>query len=120
MYRMPSRTGAVPDGMRYIVSGTAALSTPVDGGGEIVIAVLDRDDVVGLTALTRQAAAARVVATSDLAVLFVPVTVLDGLVKTRARLARDIGQEIDNRRKLARTAFEGAGFVLPRDSRMIA
>ncbi len=114
------RTGSVPDGMRYIVSGTAALSAPVDGGGEVVIAVLDRDDVVGLTALTRQTAAARVVATTDLAVLSVPVGVLDGLVKTRARLARDIGQEIDNRRQLARTAFEGAGMALPRDSRMIA
>ena len=52
--------------------------------------------------------------------LFVPVGVLDGLVKTRARLARDIGQEIDNRRQLARTAFEGVGVTLPRDSRMIA
>ena len=52
--------------------------------------------------------------------LFVPVGVLDGLVKTRPRLARDIGQEIDNRRTLAYAALEAAGVDVPPGTRLIA
>lgn len=111
----------VPDGMRYIVSGSATIATPIEVGAEVRFAVLDRDDVIGLTALTRQSVSARVTAASDLALLFVPVAVLDGLVKTRPRLARDIGQELDNRRGLAYEALEAAGIDVPRgSSRMIA
>lgn len=111
---------AVPDGMRYVVSGTAAIATPVEAGAEVPFAVLDRDDVLGLTALTRQGVAARITATTDLAVLFVPVGVLDELVATRPRLARDIGQEIDNRRRLARAALLAAGIEVPTGSQLIA
>jgi len=110
----------VPDGMRYIVSGTASIATPIDAGAEVRFATLDRDDVLGLTALTRQGVSARITATSDLAVLFVPVAVLDGLVKSRPKLARDIGQEIDNRRTLAYAALETAGVDVPNGSRLIA
>ena len=110
----------VPDGMRYIVSGTASIAAPVEAGAEVRFGNLDRHDILGLTALTRQGAAARVTATSDLAVLFVPTAVLDGLVKTRPKLARDIGQEIDNRRKLADKALDAAGVAAPAGSRIIA
>jgi small-conductance mechanosensitive channel len=103
----------VPEGMRYIVSGTASIGTPLDAGAEVTFAMLDRDDVLGLTALTRQGVSARVTATSDLAVLLIPVAVLDRLVKTRPRLARDIGQEIDNRRSLADKALEAIGADVP-------
>ncbi len=103
------RPFVVPNGMRYVVSGTATISSPVAGGGDVPFAVLDRDDVLGLTALTRQGVTARVVATTDLAVLFVPVGVLDQLVKSRPRLARDIGQELDNRLHQAREALRSAG-----------
>lgn len=110
----------VPDGMRYVVSGTATLTTPVDVGAEVTFAVLDRDDVLGLTALTRQGVSARIVATTDLAVLFVPTAVLDRLVKTRPKLARDIGLEIDNRLRQAREALARVGVDVPTSSRLIA
>lgn len=110
----------VPEGMRYIVSGSAAIGTPIETGAEVRFGVLDRDDVLGLTALTRQGVSARITATTDLAVLYVPVAVLDGLVKTRPRLARDIGQEIDNRRGLAYKALEAAGVDVPKGARLIA
>lgn len=111
----------VPDGMRYVISGSATLGTPIEAGAEVKFAVLDRDDVMGLTALTRQGVSARITALTDLAVLFVPVAVLDDLVKSRPRLARDIGQELDNRRTLAYKALEAAGVDVPRgSSRMIA
>jgi len=110
----------VPDGMRYIMSGTASIATPIEAGAEVKFSTLHRHDVLGLTALTRQGVSARVVATTDMAVLFVPVAVLDGLVKTRPKLARDIGQEIDNRRSLAAKALAAAGVEVPVGSRLIA
>lgn len=111
---------AVPDGMRYILTGTATIATPIEAGAEVKFSTLQRHDVLGLTALTRQGVSARVTAATDLAVLFVPTAVLDGLVKTRPRLARDIGQEIDNRRTLAYKALEMAGVEVPSGSRLIA
>lgn len=111
---------AVPDGMRYVVSGTASISTPVESGGDVTFALIDRDDVVGLTALTRQGVAARITATSDLAVLFVPTAVLDQLVKTRPRLARDIGIEMDNRQARAREALRSAGVEDPGSTSLMA
>ena len=101
--------GEVPLGMRYIISGSASLSVLAPDGQEIAFALLDRDDVLGLTALTRQGVAARARAVSDLALLFVPVAVLDMLVKTRPRLARDVGVAIDHRATQARDAFQAAG-----------
>lgn len=111
----------VPDGMRYIVSGTATLSTPIDVGAEVSFGTLSRGDVLGLTALTRQGVSARITAATDLAVLLVPTEVLDELVKTRPRLARDIGQEIDNRLGQAKLALQAAGVVVESgSSRLIA
>jgi small-conductance mechanosensitive channel len=111
---------AVPDGMRFVLEGTASIATPADVGAEVRFAVLDRDDPIGLTALTRQNVAAKVVAVTDLAVLFVPTAVLDGLVKTRPRLARDIGLELDNRRAMAEKALQTAGVELSDRWRLIA
>jgi CRP-like cAMP-binding protein len=110
------RVGTVPDGMRFILSGTVALAAPVATGGELPVSQLGRKDVLGLAALTRQTVAVSATAASDLAVLFVPVAVLDTLVKTRPALARDIGVEIDNRRVRAVAALQRAGLDEPLDS----
>lgn len=111
---------AVPDGMRYIMAGTATIATPIEAGSEVRFAVLDHGDVLGLTALTRQGVAAKIVAATDLSVLFVPTGVLDTLVKTRPRLARDIGIEMDNRREMAAKALAAAGVEMPGGWRLIA
>jgi small-conductance mechanosensitive channel len=110
------RVATVPDGMRFILTGSVQLATPVPGGGELPVSQLVRKDVLGLAALTRQAVAVSATASSELAVLWVPVAVLDRLVKTRPALARDIGTEIDNRRNRTLTALEKAGYDEPRDS----
>lgn len=111
----------VPDGMRYVISGTAALYASLESGIEVVFANLSAGDVMGLTALTRQGVSARITATSDLSVLFVPTAVLDALVTSRPRLARDIGLEIDNRLSRAKAALAAAGVEVDLDSsRLIA
>ena len=103
------RAGTVPDGIRVIVSGIVELSVPGTQGARVPVTQLQRDDVLGLTALTRQAVASEVVALADLAVLFVPAPVIDALVKARPALARDIGQAIDSRQDLGERALERAG-----------
>ncbi|MEQ1735602.1 MAG: cyclic nucleotide-binding domain-containing protein, partial [Rhodoglobus sp.] len=111
----------VPDGLRYVISGTATLRVSLASGFELPFATLSAGDVMGLTALTRQGVSARITATTDLAVLFVPTDVLDVLVKTRPRLARDIGQELDNRLTRAKSALEAAGVEVELgSSRLIA
>ncbi|MDQ2699649.1 MAG: mechanosensitive ion channel, partial [Actinomycetota bacterium] len=108
------RPQEVPDGHRYIISGSCQMAAPIEEGAEMPFATFEPGDVMGLTALTRQGLAARVTALTDVAVLFVPVAVLDELVKTRPRLARDIGQELDNRRTWAKAALGSVGVEAPR------
>jgi small-conductance mechanosensitive channel len=103
------RATAVPDGMRYILTGNATLDIAIDGTA-VPIDVLGPKDFVGLTSLTRQVAGMNCTATTDVAVLFVPVAVLDTIVKTRPGLARDIGIEVDNRRERALAALKGEGY----------
>ena len=108
------RPQEVPNGHRYIISGSCQMAAPIEEGAEMPFATFEPGDVMGLTALTRQGLAARVTALTDVAVLFVPVAVLDELVKTRPRLARDIGQELDNRRTWAKAALDSVGVEAPR------
>lgn len=103
--------GDVPNGMRYLLDGVAVLSITAKSGEEVPFGVLNPGDVLGLTALTRQGVAARGTATTDLAVLFVPLAVLDALVRTRPRLARDVGTAIDLRQSQATAALETAGLT---------
>jgi small-conductance mechanosensitive channel len=103
------RVGAVPDGIRIIVSGAVELSVPASQGSRVPVTQLQRDDVIGLTALTRQVVGADVTAITDLAVIFIPTVVIDTVVKARPALARDIGQAIDSRQDLGHRALSAAG-----------
>lgn len=103
------RAGGVPDGVRVIISGNVELSVPASRGAMLPVGKLGRDDVLGVTALTRQVAGAEVIALVDLAVLYVPLPVIDELVRTRPDLARDMGQAIDARLKLVAQALRDAG-----------
>ena len=109
-----------PEGMRYIISGTAAISTSAEVGAVVVFESLGRGDVLGLTAITRQGMAARTSATSELEVLLVPTELLDELVATSPQFARDIGSAIDLRRARANEALRAVGVSLPDSARVIA
>ena len=114
------RAMAVPDGVRYIVSGRAEMAAISDDGRILKVAEFHEDDALGLTSVTRQGIASSVTALTDLAVLLVPVGTLDELVKTRPALAREFGKEIDNRRERTFEAFANAGLAPPAGSRLVA
>lgn len=114
------RPMAVPDGVRYIVEGRAEMTAIAEDGRILKVTEFHEDDALGLTSLTRQGIASSVTAVTDLAVLLVPVEVLDELVMTRPALARDFGKEIDNRRARTFEAFADAGLAPPSGSRLVA
>lgn len=98
------RSGAIPDTTGVIAVGSAQLSAPTEDGGEIPLGMLGVNDFVGLTALTREKLYTTIVATTDVTLVTVSVPVLEGLVRRRPTLAREIGQTIDNRRRMAQAA----------------
>ena len=103
------REGQVPDGIRVIIEGVVELQVPASQGGAVPVIQLKRDDLLGLTALTRQAVGASATALADAAVLYIPVSIVDTLVKTRPGLARDIGAAIDYRQGLGDKALSEVG-----------
>jgi small-conductance mechanosensitive channel len=103
------RGGTVPDAVRVILSGTVELYVLASKGARLPVATLGRDDVLGVTALTRQVAGAEVVAVTDVAVLYIPLAIIDALVRTHPDLARDMGEAIDTRHRLVSRALSDAG-----------
>ncbi len=121
--------GSVPEGMRFILTGTAVLSVravekttvgAAESGAEIAITELGRLEIIGLTSLTRQAVAATITAVTDLAVILVPNATLDRLVESNPQLAVDLGAEIDNRRGKTEAVLAEHGFRRHRDDRFTA
>ena len=55
-------------------------------------------DYLGQTALTREAMLTTAIARNEVAVLVVPATALDQIVRSTPALARDMGDVIDRRR----------------------
>jgi small-conductance mechanosensitive channel len=114
------KPGQVPDGVRVILEGVAELQVPASQGAVVPVVQLKRDDLLGLTALTRQTVGASATALSDVAVLYIPVAIVDTLVKTRPGLARDIGSAIDYRQGLGTRALVEYGEPRAHESMVIA
>jgi small-conductance mechanosensitive channel/CRP-like cAMP-binding protein len=104
--------GVVPKDTLFVVEGFARLGIELGGGGgRLDFATAEVGDYVGLTALTREPTLAAAVAGAVTTVVVVPVETLDDLVRSRPRLAREIGQAIEFRRARAAEALATAGIV---------
>jgi CRP-like cAMP-binding protein len=114
------KLGVIPDGVRVIVDGVVELQVPASQGAVVPVVQLKRDELLGLTALTRQAVGAMGTAVTDAALLFIPVGIVDELVRSRPSLARDIGAAIDQRQDLGEKALTGYGEQLTVDALVIA
>jgi len=114
------KAGVVPDGVRVIIDGVVELQVPAAAGAIVPVVQLKRDELVGLTALTRQAVGAIGTAVTDVAVLYIPVAIVDALVKTRPGLARDIGSAIDHRQSMGSQALATYGEPRQLDALVIA
>lgn len=92
--------GVIPDEVRVVVSGRATLALEVDDA-HIEFAVAEKGDIVGHTALTRERTQAVTVAGDILTLVVLPLETVDALIRTRPRLATEIGQSLELKRKQA-------------------
>lgn len=98
-------SGVVPDEVRVVVSGRAVLAVDVDGG-RVEFAAAEKGDLIGQTALTRERTQAVTVAGEILTVVVLPLATVDELIRTRPRLAAEIGESLELKRKLAGEMLE--------------
>ncbi|GAB3597723.1 mechanosensitive ion channel domain-containing protein [Microbacterium tumbae] len=106
-------SGVIPDEVRIILSGRAALFVEAQGG-RIDVGASEVGDLIGQTALTRERTQARTTASEILTVLVVPLATVDELIRTRPRLAAEIGESLELKRKAAAEALDAIG--IPRSA----
>lgn len=91
------RVGTVPSAVRFVLAGSVELRVPLEDT-QLPVGRVEAGDYIGQTALTREALLTSAHAVSEVAVLVVPVDVLDAIVRRSPKLARDIGEVIERRR----------------------
>ncbi|KQS14431.1 hypothetical protein ASG04_00675 [Curtobacterium sp. Leaf183] len=92
-----STVGTVPDAVRFVLAGSVELRVPFEDA-ELPASRVEAGDYLGQTALTREAMLTTAIARNEVAVLVVPATALDQIVRSTPALARDMGDVIDRRR----------------------
>ncbi|HWS50893.1 MAG TPA: mechanosensitive ion channel family protein [Microbacterium sp.] len=92
--------GIVPDEVRLVVEGHALLSLDV-ADGRVDFARSDRGDIIGHTALTRERSQSVTTAGDILTVLVLPLATIDDLIRSHPRLAAEIGESLELKRKMA-------------------
>lgn len=95
----------IPKAMGFITEGEVGLFAAEPGGGRISLGELGVGDYIGGTALTRQRMITGVVALTDTTVVAVSRDTMNDIVQQDHRLARQIGEAIEMRRRAAREAL---------------
>ena len=103
--------GVVPRSTRFVLAGRVMLGVPTEQGF-VQVTELQKDDAIGLTALTRTRTVSRAVALTEVEVVELPVAELDAIVRAHPVLAREIVREGENRARLARAALAAVGEAL--------
>lgn len=98
----------IPDAMGFITEGQAGMFAPTENGGLISLGELGPGDYIGGTALTRQRMITGVVARTDTTLVTVSRDTMNAIVQQDHRLARQIGESIEMRRRAAREALAEA------------
>ena len=98
----------IPDAVGFITEGEASMFARAEEGRNLPIGELGVGDYFGGTALTRQRMLVGVVALTDVTVIAVPRQAMEDVIRRDHRLARQIGDSIEIRRKAAHEALEEA------------
>lgn len=102
------RVNSVPAAMGFIIEGTVGMFTHAADGRELPLGDLEFGDYLGATSLTRQRMITGAVALTDVTVVSVSREAMNSVVQQDHRLARQIGETIDLRRRAAREAIAEA------------
>lgn len=92
--------GVIPDEVKVVLSGRAVLALEVDGG-RVEFASAEKGEIVGQTAITRERTQAVTVAGEILTLVVIPLATVDALIRSRPRLASEIGESLELKRKMA-------------------
>ncbi|MEI6254684.1 MAG: mechanosensitive ion channel family protein [Mycobacteriaceae bacterium] len=96
---------SIPEAMGFITDGEVAMFAATPGGGRISLGELEVGDYIGGTALTRQRMVTGVIALTDTTIVSVSRDTMNAIVQSDHRLARQIGDAIEMRRRAAREAL---------------
>ena len=96
---------SIPEAMGFITEGEVGMFAATPGGGRISLGELAVGDYVGGTSLTRQRMVTGVVALTDATLVAVSRDVMSAIVQQDHRLARQIGDAVEMRRRAAREAL---------------
>ncbi|EHB47071.1 cyclic nucleotide-regulated small mechanosensitive ion channel [Mycolicibacterium rhodesiae JS60] len=99
---------SVPDSVCFITAGSVEMVVYAEDGRELSLGQLGVGDYIGGTSLTRQRMITGVVALTDTTLVSVPRDAMNSVVQHNARLARQIGEVIEMRRKAATDALAEA------------
>jgi small-conductance mechanosensitive channel len=99
---------SIPEAMGFITDGTAGMFVTADDGRRLSLGELGPGDYIGATSLTHQRMITGVAALTDATVVAVTRDAMNAIVARDHRLARQIGESIDLRRRAAREALAEA------------
>ncbi|MBU3750060.1 MAG: mechanosensitive ion channel [Mycobacterium sp.] len=99
---------SIPEAMGFITEGAAGLFVIAGDGRRVPLGELGTGDYIGETALTRQRMATGVMALTDTTLIAVSRGAMDSIIQQDQRLARQIGESIELRRREAREALAEA------------
>lgn len=99
---------SIPSGFGFITAGTVGMVVTTEDGRTLSLGELTAGDYIGGTSLTRQRMITGVVALTDVTLVSVSRDAMNTVVQQDHRLARQIGETIELRRRSAREALTDA------------
>jgi len=99
------QVNSIPEAMGFITEGEVGMFATTPGGGRISLGQLGAGDYIGGTSLTRQRMITGVIALTDTTIVSVSRDAMNAIVAKDHRLARQIGDAIEMRRRAAREAL---------------
>lgn len=103
---------SIPKAMGFIIEGRVETFVTSDDGHRLPLGELGEGDYLGGTSLTRQRMITGVVAVTDTTIVAVSREAMNTVVQKDHRLARQIGEAIEMRRRAAREALAQAAQLL--------
>ncbi|WP_059019512.1 mechanosensitive ion channel family protein [Mycobacterium sp. M26] len=92
------RSGEVPAGMKFIVSGEVQVTANAEDGSEVEVNTLDEGSFLGQSALTRQPVIGSVYAVDEVTIVFVGRDRIEAVVQDNPLLLQEFGRVIEQRR----------------------
>jgi hypothetical protein len=99
------QVNSIPEAMGFITEGEVGMIATTPGGGRISLGQLGAGDYIGGTSLTRQRMITGVIALTDTTIVSVSRDAMNAIGAKDHRLARQIGDAIEMRRRAAREAL---------------